>query len=89
MAPPDPQTNKDVSAAAEPSTTVQHVPGCLPIPVNDYIRLYQQRSIDRSTDLWPVEFFVVPYRRIRTFNVDSTATTTQELLVRSSSNNGT
>ena len=88
MAPPDPQSNKDISASAESSTTVrwtpqdltQDVPGFPAIPEEDYIRLYQQRPID----LWPVEFFVIPYRRICSTN-DSTSRTTQ-LLVRSSSN---
>ena len=47
--------------------------GFAPIPDNDYVKQYE-----RNRALWPVEFFVIVYRRIR----DGTA----EVLVRRSAN---
>ena len=47
--------------------------GFAPIPDNDYVKQYE-----RNPALWPVEFFVIVYRRIR----DGTA----EVLVRRSAN---
>ena len=47
--------------------------GFAPIPENDYVKKYE-----RNQALWPVEFFVIVYRRIR----DGTA----EVLVRRSAN---
>ncbi|CAN0123398.1 unnamed protein product, partial [Heterosigma akashiwo] len=53
-------------------------PGCLAIPDDDYVKKYQQ-----NPELWPVEFFLVAFRRTK--NKQSHKTETQ-LLVRNSSN---
>lgn len=58
--------------------------GFEPIPADDYIKKYQE-----NPELWPVEFFVIPYRRVKidpkdTEN-DSKAFETQ-ILVRKSAN---
>ena len=49
--------------------------GYVPIPDDDYVKQYQ-----RNPELWPVEFFVIPYRRR-----EQRGTTTQ-VLVRASAN---
>ena len=56
-----------------PQDLTRDNPGFAPIPDNDYVKQYE-----RNQALWPVEFFVIVYRRIR----DGTA----EVLVRRSAN---
>ena len=55
-----------------PQDLTRDNPGFAPIPDNDYVKQYE-----RNTALWPVEFFVIVYRRIRG---------TAEVLVRRSAN---
>ncbi|KAL9180737.1 hypothetical protein ACHAXT_011190 [Thalassiosira profunda] len=52
--------------------------GCPPIPDDDYIKRYQS-----NPELWPVEFFVVAYRRIK---IPSTQKKETQILVRRSAN---
>ena len=42
----------------EPQDLTQDRPGCVPIPDDDYVKQYQ-----RNPELWPVEFFLIVYRR--------------------------
>ena len=56
-----------------PQDLTRDNPGFAPIPEDDYVKQYE-----RNQALWPVEFFVIVYRRIR----DGTA----EVLVRRSAN---
>ena len=56
-----------------PQDLTRDNPGFAPIPDDDYVKQYE-----RNQALWPVEFFVIVYRRIR----DGTA----EVLVRRSAN---
>ena len=59
-----------LAMASPPNTGMQHswspqdltkdCPGFLPIPDDDYVKKYQ-----RNPELWPVEFFLIAYRRIR------------------------
>lgn len=53
-------------------------PGYAPIPDDDYIKQYQ-----RNPELWPVEFFVIAYRRRRD---DATQRDETQVLVRKSAN---
>lgn len=55
-------------------------PGFLPIPDDDYVKAYQ-----RNPELWPVEFFLIAYRRAS--NEETGARETQVLVRRSA--NGT
>ena len=50
----------------------------MPIPTNDYIKKYQSNQ-----DLWPVEFFIIPYRRIENARTKMDET---QILVRKSAN---
>ena len=43
-----------------PQDLTANNPGCIPIPDDDYIKKYQSNS-----ELWPVEFFVIAYRRFK------------------------
>jgi hypothetical protein len=43
-----------------PQNLTEVIPGFLPIPKDDYIKLYQANP----QQLWPVECFIVPYRRV-------------------------
>lgn len=62
-----------------PQDLTKDNPGFLPIPCDDYIKKYQE-----NLDLWPVEFFLVPYRRrIRLHDNNETET---QILVRKSAN---
>ena len=77
-----------LAMASPPNTGMQHswspqdltkdCPGFLPIPDDDYVKKYQ-----RNPELWPVEFFLIAYRRIR--NTTSQKSETQ-VLVRKSAN---
>ena len=60
-------------ASWKPQDLTRDNPGFAPIPDNDYVKQYEHNQA-----LWPVEFFVIVYRRIR----DGTA----EVLVRRSAN---
>ncbi|KAL3922456.1 MAG: hypothetical protein SGILL_002197 [Bacillariaceae sp.] len=62
-----------------PQDLTKDNPGFLPIPEHDYIKQYQANPLE----LWPVEFFVVPYRRV--LNEQSGKKETQ-ILVRPSAN---
>ena len=60
-------------ASWKPQDLTRDNAGFAPIPDDDYVKKYE-----RNQALWPVEFFVIVYRRIR----DGTA----EVLVRRSAN---
>ena len=53
-------------------------PGFLPIPPDDYVKKYQ-----KNPELWPVELFLIVYRRTRS---DATRKSETQLLVRRSAN---
>lgn len=82
----DPNTSskqrKGAAAVLDVSWTPQDLTknndGHTPIPDDDYIKQYQRRP-----ELWPVEFFVVPYRRI--YNAHTNASEGQ-ILARKSAN---
>jgi hypothetical protein len=61
-----------------PQDLTQDIPGFLPIPNDDYVKKYQ-----RNPELWPVEFFLITYRRIRK---DNNKTQRTQVLVRKSAN---
>lgn len=44
----------------EPQDLTKDNPACLSIPDDDYIKKYQ-----RNRELWPVEFFLIAYRRVK------------------------
>lgn len=66
--------------AWSPQDLTKDTPGFLPIPIGDYVKKYQA-----NPELWPVEFFVLPYRRVRSNNSNEKKTETQ-ILVRKSAN---
>jgi hypothetical protein len=72
----------------KPGTRMQHTwspqdltkdtPGCLPIPDDDYVKKYQT-----NPELWPVEFFLIVYRRAQN---KKTLQKETQILVRRSAN---
>ena len=62
----------------EPQDLTQDRPGCVPIPDDDYVKQYQ-----RNPALWPVEFFLIVYRRTRNAATQKLETS---VLVRKSAN---
>jgi hypothetical protein len=67
-----------VQCTWSPQDLTQERPGFLPIPEDDYVKQYQ-----RCPQLWPVEFFVIAYRR--TVN-EMTQRSETQVLVRKSAN---
>jgi len=61
-----------------PQDLTKDSPGLLPIPDDDYVKKYQ-----RDPELWPVEFFVIVYRRIKNRETQKSKT---QILVRQSAN---
>lgn len=61
-----------------PQDLTKDSPGYLPIPDDDYVKKYQA-----NPELWPVEFFVIAYRRVH--NKKNNKSDTQ-ILVRKSAN---
>ena len=61
-----------------PQDLTKDIPGFEPIPDTDYVKQFE-----RQPDLWPVEFFVVAYRRVRNQRTQKSET---QLLVRKSAN---
>jgi len=61
-----------------PQDLTRDVPGRAPIPDDDYVKKYQRRP-----ELWPVEFFVIVYRRVRSATTQARET---QVLVRKSAN---
>jgi len=66
-----------IDCSWSPQDLTKDVPGFLPIPPDDYVKKYQAHP-----ELWPVEFFVIVYRRILT-NGGKIST---QILVRESAN---
>ena len=67
-----------VGHAWSPQDLTEDTPGFREIPDDDYIKLYQ-----KNPELWPVEFFLIAYRRSRT---DADGKTETQVLVRKSAN---
>ena len=69
--------------AWSPQDLTKDTPGFLPIPDDDYVKKYQAKP-----ELWPVEFFVIPYRRVRIHDNSSNEEkkTETQILVRESAN---
>ena len=61
-----------------PQDLTENCPGGLPIPEDDYVKKYQ-----RKPELWPVEFFVIAYRRATNSQTGQFET---QILVRRSAN---
>jgi len=61
-----------------PQDLTKDLPGFLPIPDDDYVKKYR-----RNPELWPVEFFLIAYRRRRNKNTQRSET---QVLVRESAN---
>ena len=61
-----------------PQDLTEDCPGFLPIPDDDYVKKYQ-----RNPELWPVELFLIAYRRTRNEQTQERET---QLLVRASAN---
>lgn len=61
-----------------PQDLTKDCPGYAPIPEEDYVKQYQ-----RNPELWPVEFFLIAYRRRRNKNTQKRET---QVLVRRSAN---
>ena len=61
-----------------PQDLTKDSPGFLPIPDDDYVKKYQQIPA-----LWPVEFFIIVYRRKRSKKTEKCQT---QILVRESAN---
>ena len=51
-----------------PQDLTRDVPGRAPIPDEDYVKQYQKHP-----ELWPVEFFVIVYRRVRSTTTQARA----------------
>ena len=68
----------EIDITWSPQDLTKNKPGFLPIPDDDYIKLYQEH-----TQLWPVEFFVIAYRRIENKSKQQYET---QILVRKSAN---
>lgn len=64
-----------------PQDLDKETPGYPPIPQDDYIHQYQ-----KNPDLWPIEFFILPYRRQNEKESSQRKIPTTQILVRKSSN---
>eukprot|EP00592_Proboscia_alata_P017019 CAMPEP_0194398274 /NCGR_PEP_ID=MMETSP0174-20130528/126012_1 /TAXON_ID=216777 /ORGANISM="Proboscia alata, Strain PI-D3" /LENGTH=397 /DNA_ID=CAMNT_0039194551 /DNA_START=281 /DNA_END=1473 /DNA_ORIENTATION=+ len=64
-----------------PQDLTKDTPGHLPIPDDDYVKKYQT-----NPELWPVEFFLIVYRRTKTNNPTDKRERETQLLVRESAN---
>ena len=76
MAKGAPRADQQVTWAPQDLTKDQA--GSVPIPKDDYVKLYQ-----RKPELWPVEFFFIVYRRVRNKETQECET---QVLVRKSAN---
>lgn len=76
------ETSTSDSAIIEHTWSLQDLtkdnPGFRKIPDDDYIKIYQE-----NPELWPVEFFLIAYRRTKTDEAECTDT---QVLVRKSAN---
>ncbi|KAL7539740.1 hypothetical protein ACHAXR_010757 [Thalassiosira sp. AJA248-18] len=67
-----------IACTWSPQDLTRDNPGFLPIPDDDYIKKYQN-----NPQLWPVEFFIIAYRRVENEETQQIET---QILVRKSAN---
>ena len=78
MATPAGAAKAGMDCAWAPQDLTKDNAGFMPIPSDDYVKKYQ-----RNPELWPVEFFLIVYRR---FTDEKTGRKETQVLVRKSAN---